>query len=66
MPARESIEAVMNASAVAKNFIDADIYAREVVANVLRKSPVKRQWAGGVANLIWLVSAFFWSTAWVS
>lgn len=66
MPARESIEAVMDASAVAKNFVDADIYARQVVANVLRKVPVTRQWAGGVANIIWFVSAFFWSTVWVS
>ena len=65
MPAKESIEAVMNATAVAKNFIDADVYARQVVENVLRKSPVKIQWAGGVANLIRLASAVLWSTAWV-
>lgn len=56
----------MNAKAVAKNFVDADGYARQVVANVLRSTPVKRQWAGGVANLIWFTSAVFWSTAWVS
>ena len=65
-PAKESIENVMNGKAVAKNFVDADVYAREVVANVLRKRPVKRQWAGGVARLIWAVSAMLWATVWVS
>ena len=55
----------MDATAVRKNFIDADVYAKQVVTNVLRKSPIKRQWAGGVANLIWLVSVLLWSTAWV-
>ncbi|KAJ6440988.1 short-chain dehydrogenase/reductase [Purpureocillium lavendulum] len=63
-PAKASIEAVMNGTAVAKNFVDADAYARAVVANALRESPVKRQWAGGVATLIWAVSAFLWATSW--
>ncbi|UNI23177.1 hypothetical protein JDV02_009012 [Purpureocillium takamizusanense] len=63
-PAKESIESAMNGKSVDKNFVDAHGYAREVVANVLRKHPVKRHWAGGVARLIWAVSVALWATAW--
>jgi hypothetical protein len=66
MPGKKSIEANMDTKAVNKNFTAVDVYAKEVVANVLRKNPVKRQWAGWVAGRIWLVSAVLWATVWVS
>lgn len=64
-PAKDEIEAVMNTKAVRKNFVDVRGYAEQVVRNVLKSKPKKRQWAGGVANLIWIASTFLWATAWV-
>jgi 1-acylglycerone phosphate reductase len=64
-PAKDEIEAVMNTKAVRKNFVDVRGYAEQVVDNVLRTTPKKRQWAGGVATLIWIASTFLWATAWV-
>lgn len=66
LPGKESIEANMNTKAMNKDFTAPEVYANEVVANVLRKNPVKRQWAGWVAGRIWIVSAFLWATVWVS
>ena len=64
-PAKSAIEAVMNTKAVRKNFVDVGGYAEQVVNNVLRSTPKKRHWAGGVADLIWFASTFLWATAWV-
>lgn len=64
-PARESIEAAINKKSVRENFVDVEGYAEQVVSNVLKSTPKKRQWAGGVANLIWIASTFLWATAWV-
>lgn len=64
-PAKNEIEAVMNTKAVRKNFVDVRGYAEQVVDNVLKKTPTKRHWAGGVANLIWIASTLLWATAWV-
>lgn len=55
----------MNTKAVRNNFVDVRGYARQVVSNVLKSTPKRRQWAGGVANLIWIASTFLWPTAWV-
>lgn len=57
-PAKDEIEAVMKTKAVRKNFVDVRGYAEQVVDNVLRTTPKKRQWAGGVATLIWIASTF--------
>ena len=64
-PAKDEIEAVMNTTAVRKNFVEARGYAEQVVSNVPKSTPKRRQWAGGVANLIWIASTFLWATAWV-
>ena len=64
-PAKDEIEAIMNAKALGKNFVNVNGYAEQVVNNVLKGAPKKRHWAGGVANLIWIASTFLWATAWV-
>lgn len=64
-PARDKIESTMNGVAVGNGALSAEKYADQVLANALQKSPQKRQWAGGLATLIWLASTFLWDTAWV-
>ena len=64
-PAKDEIEAIMNTKSVRKNFVDARGYAEQVASNVLKSTPKRRQWAGGVANLIWIASTVLWATAWV-
>lgn len=65
-PAKSAIEALMNGTAVAKNYTSAGSYAEEVVKNAVSEKPKKRIWVGGVARTIWAASTFFWATAWVS
>jgi len=64
-PAKDTIEATMNGAAAGDGSLSAEKYAEQVTANALRRHPEKRQWAGGLATLIWIASTFLWATAWV-
>ncbi|KUJ16581.1 NAD(P)-binding protein [Mollisia scopiformis] len=64
-PASEEIEFVLNGSFV-KSAMDVDRYAKSVVANALKSKPKVHHWEGSDAWTIWAVSAFGWSTIWVS
>jgi hypothetical protein len=66
LPAKSEIEAVMNATKMRKNFVPVELYAEEVVKNILKPRPTKRLWAGGVAGTLWIVQTFLWATSWVS
>jgi len=63
-PAKETIEASMSGAAAGNSSMSAENYAELVVANALKSSPKKRQWAGSLATLIWIASTFLWATAW--
>lgn len=64
-PAKEEMEYVMAGTDIEKDAMDVDVYARQVVENVLKRSPKKIHWVGGSSSLIWLADTFGWATIWV-
>ncbi|KAH8678828.1 putative short-chain dehydrogenase/reductase [Tricladium varicosporioides] len=64
MPAKEEMEDVMANTEVKNDAIDVDVYAEQVVSNVLKSNPKKIHWVGGNSFMIWFVSTFGWATIW--
>ncbi|KAK2764291.1 hypothetical protein FQN54_008983 [Arachnomyces sp. PD_36] len=63
-PAKDLIEPALAGTQIEGNAMDVNAYAEVVVNNAIRSNPKKHLWSGGGALLIWLVSAFGWSTIW--
>lgn len=62
---RDEVEPSMAGKGLDNPVMDVDIYAEKVVSNTLKANPTKRQWVGGSAFQVWLVSVFGWDTIWV-
>jgi 1-acylglycerone phosphate reductase len=58
-PAREELEHIMNGGKLESGMVDADVWAKTVVADLTRKSPPTVLWRGGSATLVWVAKTFF-------
>jgi len=66
-PAKELIEPILSGEFAKETMgggMNVDVYAKAVVANVLKNNPKKHHWIGESSWSIWFASTFGWSTIW--
>jgi 1-acylglycerone phosphate reductase len=63
--AAEEIGIVQSGAVVGQDGWDADVFARAVVTNALKRSPKLIHWTGDSANAMWFADTFLWGTFWV-
>jgi short-subunit dehydrogenase len=53
-PAKAAVEKTMNGDDFEPSMVKADVWAKQVVGDLLKKSPPKQVWRGGTATIAWL------------
>jgi 1-acylglycerone phosphate reductase len=61
----EELKIAFSGSYIYKDGSEADVYARAVVKNALKRSPKVNHWVGHSTFVGWFVDTFLWATFWV-